>query len=102
MKCLTFVLLSLAVGGHAYAQTPTRSTQGTAGAAGSQIVTQTGSLPLTKVGSATVSGYSSTTVTGGSQLNSSGGVIPNGTRGSNSSTTYGVSVSVPLPEKKGK
>ena len=77
-----------------------KTQQGTTGPTGTNVVTQTSYVPVYQGKAASVGVYSSTTVTGGSRVDGSGNAIPDGSRGSTSSTSYGVGVSIPIPEGK--
>ncbi|MCG7866790.1 MAG: hypothetical protein JAY74_10505 [Candidatus Thiodiazotropha taylori] len=84
------------VSSNVYAWDTQETQTGTTGGGGSEVVNQTTTLPAYSGSGYSVGGYSSTTVTGGSTSNGSGMAVPDNTRGSSSSTTYGVGVTVPL------
>jgi hypothetical protein len=96
---LTIATATLTLGAGSTLPTVTRTTTGT----GTPVTVQNSSAPLyTLKNGHSIVGQSTTIVTGGSSVNGSGGIIQNGTRGSQSSTSYGVGYSIPLGGTKKK
>lgn len=97
-RLLPIGALAMCAGVHAQAVSTSTTRQGQAG---DTVASQRGTLNLYTTKSGTSFGVSSTTtVTGGVAVDGHGNFIPNGTRGSSSQTTYGPTVTIPLPQGK--
>jgi len=73
-------------------------TNSTTSTYGDKSASQTSSLPVYQTkGGTSVNLQSTTTVTGGYQTSGSGNIVPSTNPGSQSSTSYGVGVTIPMP-----
>ncbi|MBZ8143166.1 hypothetical protein CLD22_25260, partial [Rubrivivax gelatinosus] len=98
IRCVSLLAVSGAAS-LAQAEIELSTTESRQGDVGAETARQSTALDLyTTSGGVKVGPSATTTVTGGVSQDGSGNFIPDGTRGSQSDTSYGVTVTIPLPE----